>query len=69
MIRLISLLVAAALTGATEQVPIAPFPSPLQPPAPPAVDPTWLGAMRGTAKIVGDITVPSSELASWDGLR
>ena len=39
------------------------------PPAPPAVDPTWLGAMRGTAKIVGDITAPSSELASWNALR
>jgi len=39
------------------------------PPAPEAVDPTWLGAMRGTAKIVGDITAPTSELASWDALR
>jgi prevent-host-death family protein len=39
------------------------------PPAPQAVDSTWLGAMRGTAKIVGDITAPSSELASWDALR
>lgn len=26
----------------------------------------WLGAMRGTAKIVGDITRPSSELVTWD---
>jgi len=39
------------------------------PPAPEAVDATWLGAMRGTARIVGDITAPSSELASWDALR
>jgi antitoxin (DNA-binding transcriptional repressor) of toxin-antitoxin stability system len=39
------------------------------PPAPAAVDSTWLGAMRGTATIVDDITVPSSELASWDALR
>jgi antitoxin (DNA-binding transcriptional repressor) of toxin-antitoxin stability system len=39
------------------------------PPAPEAVDPTWLGAMCGTAKIVGDITSPTSELASWDALR
>ena len=39
------------------------------PPAPAAADPTWLGAMRGTATIVGDITVPTNELASWDALR
>ena len=39
------------------------------PAAPEAVDPTWLGAMRDTAKIVGDITAPTSELASWDVLR
>ena len=33
-------------------------------PTPPAGH--WLGAMQGTAKIVGDITRPSSELAKWD---
>ena len=36
---------------------------------PPAPDPragNWLGAMRGTATIVGDITRPSSELVDWD---
>jgi len=33
-------------------------------PAPRAAD--WLGAMRGSAQIVGDITRPSSELAEWD---
>jgi antitoxin (DNA-binding transcriptional repressor) of toxin-antitoxin stability system len=25
----------------------------------------WLGSMRGTAKITGDITSPSSELVDW----
>ena len=39
---------------------------------PPAPEPTakgWLGSMRGTAKIVGDISRPSSELARWDALK
>jgi antitoxin (DNA-binding transcriptional repressor) of toxin-antitoxin stability system len=39
------------------------------PPTPDAPRGTWLGAMRGTGKIVGDITQPSSELADWDALR
>lgn len=26
----------------------------------------WLGAMRDSARIVGDITQPSSELTDWD---
>ena len=26
----------------------------------------WLGALRGTARITGDITVPSSTLVAWD---
>jgi prevent-host-death family protein len=26
----------------------------------------WLGSLRGTARIAGDITVPSTELARWD---
>jgi prevent-host-death family protein len=37
------------------------------PPKPEDPKPGWLGAMRGTAKIVGDITVPSSDLVDWDG--
>ena len=39
------------------------------PPAPDAASPAWLGAMRGTATIVGDITSPTSDLAAWDALR
>jgi antitoxin (DNA-binding transcriptional repressor) of toxin-antitoxin stability system len=36
---------------------------------PPAADrarPGWLGGMRDTARITGDITVPSSTLVTWD---
>jgi antitoxin (DNA-binding transcriptional repressor) of toxin-antitoxin stability system len=36
---------------------------------PPAAEPSranWLGSMKGTARIAGDITVPSSELVAWD---
>jgi antitoxin (DNA-binding transcriptional repressor) of toxin-antitoxin stability system len=29
--------------------------------------PGWLGALRGTARIVGDIRVPSGKLVRWDG--
>ncbi len=36
------------------------------PPEPSRTAGDWLGAMKGTAKIVGDITRPSSELATWD---
>lgn len=28
-----------------------------------------LGAMAGTARILGDIMVPSSELVEWDALK
>jgi prevent-host-death family protein len=35
------------------------------PPAPAPASKSWLGAMRGTGKIVGDIQVPSSELVDW----
>jgi antitoxin (DNA-binding transcriptional repressor) of toxin-antitoxin stability system len=39
------------------------------PPAPERARPGWLGSLRGTAKIVGDITVPSSTLVRWDALK
>ncbi len=38
------------------------------PSTPKAPSPNWLGAMAGTAEIVGDITVPSSQLAHWKAL-
>ena len=39
------------------------------PAAPDPIGKEWLGAMTGTAEIVGDIMVPSSALAEWDALR
>jgi len=39
------------------------------PPAPGPVAPDWLGSMRGSGKIVGDILAPSSDLARWRSLR
>jgi prevent-host-death family protein len=29
----------------------------------------WLGSLRGTVAVTGDITVPSSTLAPWDVLK
>lgn len=39
------------------------------PPAPERTRRGWLGAMRGTARITGDITVPTGTLAPWDALK
>jgi antitoxin (DNA-binding transcriptional repressor) of toxin-antitoxin stability system len=36
------------------------------PPAPARSVPGWLGSLRGTARVVGDIRVQSSELVRWD---
>ena len=36
------------------------------PPEPTADPGEWLGAMRGTGTICGDITVPSSDLVDWE---
>lgn len=35
------------------------------PPAPEPRPAAWLGQLRDTGKVVGDITVSSSELVSW----
>ena len=35
------------------------------PPAPATTRPGWLGALRGTARVTGDITVPSGSLVRW----
>ena len=37
------------------------------PPAPPVPD--WVGSLRGTARIVGDIVSPSVPEDDWDALR
>ena len=39
------------------------------PPAPDRARPGWLGGLRETARITGDITVPSSKLVKWDALK
>ena len=39
------------------------------PPEAPAPAKNWLGGMRETAKITGDINAPSSELVEWDALK
>jgi antitoxin (DNA-binding transcriptional repressor) of toxin-antitoxin stability system len=36
------------------------------PPAPEATRVGWLGSLRGTARIRGNITVPTSTLVRWD---
>jgi len=39
------------------------------PPTPAPATRNWLGDMRGTARIVGDITKPSSELVEWEAAK
>ncbi|HTE86812.1 MAG TPA: type II toxin-antitoxin system Phd/YefM family antitoxin [Dehalococcoidia bacterium] len=39
---------------------------------PPSLEPArpdWMGALRGTLVIEGDIVVPSSELVKWEALQ
>ena len=39
------------------------------PPSPDRRPPGWLGSLRGTLEIRGDIVAPSSELARWEATR
>ena len=39
------------------------------PPSPAPAPRAWLGALRGTLEIHGDILAPSSDLAPWDALK
>jgi antitoxin (DNA-binding transcriptional repressor) of toxin-antitoxin stability system len=39
------------------------------PPAPAVARKGWLGQLQGTARIVGDITAPSSTHTPWDALK
>jgi antitoxin (DNA-binding transcriptional repressor) of toxin-antitoxin stability system len=39
------------------------------PPAPGRPPGEWVGALRGTLEIRGDVLAPSSDLATWDALR
>lgn len=39
------------------------------PPSPASIGESWLGAMRGTATIAGDLVLPASDADEWDALR
>ena len=39
------------------------------PPSPPKRPTRWLGGMRGTAQILGDIVSPASDEDDWEVLR
>jgi antitoxin (DNA-binding transcriptional repressor) of toxin-antitoxin stability system len=39
------------------------------PPAPERPQREWLGSLRGTLEIRGDIVAPSSELVRWEALK
>ena len=39
------------------------------PPSPERPQREWLGSLRGTLEIRGDILAPSSELATWEALE
>ena len=39
------------------------------PPPPDEVPGTWLGCMRGSVEILGDIEAPAVEPAEWEALR
>lgn len=39
------------------------------PPSVSSADTSWLGAMRGTATIAGDLVAPASDATDWDALR
>ena len=41
----------------------------ITPPAPGRAKRGWLGAMRGSARVAGDIRVPSSKLVRWDSIK
>ena len=39
------------------------------PPPPPEKPKSWLGSMKGSARIVGDIVSPAGDADDWEGLR
>ena len=39
------------------------------PPSPANSDESWLGAMRGTATIAGDLVSPAGDADEWEALR
>jgi antitoxin (DNA-binding transcriptional repressor) of toxin-antitoxin stability system len=41
----------------------------VKPPAPPETPRAWLGSLRSTGRIVGDIVSPAADAYEWDALR
>jgi len=41
----------------------------IDPPAPAAISERWLGSMRGSMKILGDIVSPATDPDDWEVLR
>jgi prevent-host-death family protein len=39
------------------------------PPSPPAASSDWIGSMKDTIKIVGDIVSPATDEKEWEALR
>jgi prevent-host-death family protein len=39
------------------------------PPSPASLGRDWLGSMKGSAKITGDLVAPATRPADWDALR
>ena len=39
------------------------------PPAPPKNDGSWIGSMKGTGKILGDIVSPVSDESEWEAAQ
>jgi prevent-host-death family protein len=39
------------------------------PPSPASLGKNWLGSMKGTARIVGDLVAPASRPSDWDALK
>jgi len=38
-------------------------------PPPPKTDRAWIGSMKGTSKILGDIISPANDESDWEALR
>jgi antitoxin (DNA-binding transcriptional repressor) of toxin-antitoxin stability system len=41
----------------------------VKPPPPPKVPKTWIGSLRSTGRIVGDIVTPAAAENEWEALR
>lgn len=41
----------------------------ITPPSQPKADASWLGSLRSTGRITGDIVSPAADAQDWDALR